>query len=197
MTPYLRLCMRTWTRALPGWEIVVLDRSNLGGYLREGTCAMETLERFGLPAQKDAILAAILEQHGGIFMDVDTLVTSDLSPILRLLRRTELVLFDLHVAFVAARPGARLLTLWRRRVQQRLARLGAGTLGAEQRAWDHRGNAALDDAMTGMLGASPVGRAYGALARRRGSWSPWARWAWRRVCDPLWAWTASSARGNG
>jgi mannosyltransferase OCH1-like enzyme len=74
MTPYLELCVRTWKRNLPGYEIIFLDYSNLGNYLPEGTYEMTVLKRLPLMMQKDAVMVAVLKEHGGIFMDADTLV---------------------------------------------------------------------------------------------------------------------------
>ena len=39
------------------------------------------LKKFKLMTQKDAVMVAVLEEHGGIFMDADTIVLRDLNPI--------------------------------------------------------------------------------------------------------------------
>ena len=121
MTPYLKLCMRTWELNIPDYEIVVLDYSNLDSYIDHGTYDMSVLRKLDLNVQKDAILVAVLNEHGGVFMDVDTIVTRDISPIVRRLGRTEVVTFNLHLGFVAARPHSRLLTAWTKEAQARLA----------------------------------------------------------------------------
>ena len=65
VTPYLELCRETWERALPDYEILVLDYSNLDEYVGEGTLDLGALRQVGLPLQKDAVVAAVLNRHGG------------------------------------------------------------------------------------------------------------------------------------
>ena len=185
ITPYLELCLRTWELNAPGYEIVRLDHSNLDRYVPKETYDMSTLLQLDLALQKDAIMVAVLEKHGGIFMDVDTLVTKDLSPIVQGLARTEAIMFDSHVAFIAARPGARLLTCWLKRVQKRLARLNQSD--PPRPAWDYIGNRGLADAMADMTGASPLARAYERILATQAAWPRWARSAWQSIPGRIWA----------
>jgi hypothetical protein len=185
ITPYLELCLRTWERNAPGYEIVRLDHSNLDRYVPAGTYDMPTLTRLDLALQKDAIMVAVLQEHGGIFMDVDTLVTKDLAPIVQGLARTEAIMFDSHVAFIAARPGARLLTCWLKSVQKRLARLNQADPPLP--GWDYIGNRGLEDAMVDLIGASLLGRAYDGIVRTQATWPRWARSAWQSVPGRIWA----------
>lgn len=150
MPPYLSLCMESWRRHLGDWEIVLLDHSNARDYIRDGVFdkdAWDALLQFDLQVQKDAIQAAVLLEQGGIFMDVDTLVTGDISQVVRCLRRAEVVMFDRHLAFVAAQKGARLLTLWLRGVQRRLADVRKIGMSDEAYSWNHLGNGPLDVAI--------------------------------------------------
>jgi len=153
MVPYLQLCMRTWEKNLPDYEVVVLDHSNLGDYIPEGTLDLSALKRMRLPLQKDAILVAVLLEHGGIFMDVDTLALRDIAPVVARLKHTEMVMFSEHLAFVAARPGARILTLWIKGVQERLAQLADGRVAADGLRWDYAGNSVLTEVLEGMIGS--------------------------------------------
>jgi len=187
MTPYLQLCMETWTLNIPDYEIVVLNYSNLDSYIKKGTYDMAVLKKLDLNVQKDAILAAVLNEHGGVFMDVDTIVTRDISPIVRNLSRTEVVTFNLHLGFVAARPNSRLLTPWTKEAGKRLAQLGEGASGVVTPGWDYLGNSVLADVMTNMVRDSSVGRAYENIQQRRPAWPFWARAVWRRFCEPIWA----------
>ncbi|PKN52352.1 MAG: hypothetical protein CVU55_07415 [Deltaproteobacteria bacterium HGW-Deltaproteobacteria-13] len=153
MTPYLELCRKTWERNLPDYEIIFLDYSNLGLYLPEGAYDMNILRKLTLMMQKDAVMVAVLKEHGGIFMDADTLVTGDLAPLLRMLSHTEVVMFSAHMAFVAAQPGSYLLTLWYKKIQQKLNFLKEEKDGAPQfQQWDFIGNSSLADVMDEMIG---------------------------------------------
>ena len=120
MTPYLTLCIKTWEKNLPDYEIIILDYSNINSYLPEGTLDMNVLKRLPLMMQKDAIMVGVLKEHGGIFLDADTLVVGDITPLWRMLKDTEAVMFGYHVAFLASRPGAHLLKLWHRLIQEKL-----------------------------------------------------------------------------
>jgi Capsular polysaccharide synthesis protein len=185
MTPYLKLCMRTWELNVPDYEIVLLNYSNLHRYIPEGAYDMRALRKLDLMLQKDAIMVAVLRQHGGIFMDVDTIVTRDIAPIVRKLAHTEAVMFDVHMAFLAARPNSRLLTRWMKTVQERLVRLNQDDPSAP--GWKYVGNSALADIMTDMISASPIGRAYDGIVKTQTSWPRWARAAWRRSAERIWA----------
>lgn len=187
MPAYLKLCMRTWTLNIPDYEIVALNYSNLDAYIGKGAYDLSTLRKFHLQVQKDAILAAVLNEHGGVFMDVDTIVTRDISPIVRNLSRTEVVTFNLHLGFVAARPNSLVLTRWTQEAQARLARLGQDENGDVPPGWDYLGNGVLADVMANIVSASGIGRAYENIQRRQPLWPVWARAAWRRFCDPIWA----------
>jgi len=138
LLPYLELCRRTWDRHLAAFEVVGLDHANLETYIGIDTYELDVLKTFPLQVQKDAVMAAVLRRHGGIFVDMDTLVLADLSPLLQALETSEVVLFDSHLAFMVARPQARILHRWVEIVQRRLA-LGSGD-GA---AWDALGNSLL------------------------------------------------------
>ena len=187
MTPYLKLCMRTWALNIPDYEITMLNYANLDAYIQPGTYDISTLKKFRLPVQKDAIMAAVLKEHGGIFMDADTLVTKNISPIVRHLRSAEVVLFGLSLSVVAARPHARLLTRWLKGTQERLARLAEDEHSSAPPDWDYLGNGVLAEVMTNMVGASAFGRVYEAVQRRQLAWPPWARIVWRPLFDRFWA----------
>lgn len=151
MTPYLKLCIKTWERALPDYEIILLDYSNIGQYLPEATYNMTVLKKLSLMMQKDAIMVGVLKEHGGIFLDADTLVTEEISPLMRMLQYTESVMFDYHCAFLAARPGARLLTLWHKVIQERLNCLEQASDEMPHLQWDYLANNALVEAMDDLI----------------------------------------------
>ncbi|MDI6741960.1 MAG: capsular polysaccharide synthesis protein [Smithella sp.] len=149
MTPYLRLCIKTWEKNLPDYKVIILDYSNIDQYLPEGTFDMSVLKGLPLMMQKDAIMVGVLKEHGGVFLDADTLVTGDIAPMFELLKDTEAVMFDYHCAFVLSRPGARLLKLWQEIIQERLKRVGQN--GNEDLPWDYLSNGAMAEAMDAMI----------------------------------------------
>lgn len=185
MPAYLRLCMETWKRNLGGYEIVVLNYANLEGYLPSTTYDLAVLKRLPFALQKDALLAAVLCEHGGVFMDIDTIVTRDIAPVLANLSRAEMVLFDVHIGFAAARRGARVPCRWKRHVQERLLRLSESGAGAPD--FNYLGNGPLAEVMEDMADASIAGRIYQRLRKQEENWPRAARGAWRRLVEPVWA----------
>jgi hypothetical protein len=142
VVPYVGLCMKTWTRALRPDDIVVLNYANLRDHAGDAL-DLDRLRRAPLNVQKDAVMVAVLHRQGGLFLDADTLVVRDLAPLLAPLDRTEIVIVGQHLAFMAARPRARLLTRWLAMIQDRLAALPVPGPAVQPIPWDHLGNSLL------------------------------------------------------
>jgi len=138
--PYLQLCLRTWQKRLPGYTIALIDYTNLDAHIGRDCYDLAALKWLGFAMQKDALMVAVLRSHGGIFMDLDTLVVGDIAPAVGLLAETELVMFGYHMAFAAARPESHILARWAEGIRERLSRL-QGTADVN---WDYLGNAILD-----------------------------------------------------
>ena len=170
VTPYLQLCRETWDKRLADHEIVVLDYSNLGNYLAAGVFDLAALERVPLAMQKDAVMVAVLHRHGGLFMDMDTLIVDDIAPVLQTLRRTGVVMFAQHLAFVAARPGAALMTPWLDGVGKNLTRIANGETDPATVPWDYLGNAPLTSAYFDLLDRSRLLRMIRRSAIGRRCW---------------------------
>jgi hypothetical protein len=185
MPAYLKLCMKTWEHNLADYEIVEVNYANFEEYLPPRTYDLAVLKRLPFALQKDALLVAILCEHGGVFMDVDTIATGDIAPILAKLGRAEMVLFDIHVGFAAARPGAGVLCRWKRSVQDRLGRLSQN--GGKEPDFDYLGNAPLEEVMESMASASVVGRTYRRVHKNADTWPAALRLAWDRTVEPIWA----------
>jgi Capsular polysaccharide synthesis protein len=149
MTPYLELCKKTWERHLPKYNIIFLDYSNIADYIPVYSFDIEAIKqaKFMLPVQKDAIMAAVLREHGGIFMDADTIVLRDISPVVSKLKETEMIMFNTHLAFVAARPGAYILELWLMEIQRKMNDLMDRKQVEQEPSWDFLGNSILADVM--------------------------------------------------
>ena len=76
MPGYLHLCMRTWSKFLPDYEVVVCDYDNLDNYLSKKTISEILCKQMSLPQQADCIRVALLKKYGGIWLDADTIITS-------------------------------------------------------------------------------------------------------------------------
>jgi hypothetical protein len=162
MPAYLGLCLRTWQRNAPDYEVIVLDHSNLAQYAGAGVLDLETLAQVSPNIQKDAVMFAVLARHGGLFMDMDTIVFSGMDAFRRELLSTELVTFSRHMAVTGARRESTLVHGCLERIRQRLERLRADGVPSYGVWWNFFGNAVLDEQMVATC------RAASRLARVQG-----------------------------
>lgn len=107
MPPYVALCMETWKKAIPDVEIVVIDHENLFQWV-EPYFDMPTFLRLSLPQQSDVVSYSVLFQHGGVFLDADTIITKDFFMEVEGFAQDKVHFFGvpdsqtLHMAFMAA-----------------------------------------------------------------------------------------------
>jgi len=117
---YLKLCLRTWEKFLPEYEVIVLDYSNLFEYIEKDTFSEYFFKNFSFPKQSDAIRCAVLKLHGGIWMDIDTIITSD--KINNLIKTdSDFTTVGEHIAFVKAKKESEILGNWFNNVQKNIA----------------------------------------------------------------------------
>lgn len=117
---YLGLCMRTWKKFLPDYQVVLLDYSNLLDWVCEDDLDVRTLKCLKMAQQADAIRAAVLFRHGGIWMDLDTIITSPDRRVL-LPEAGKFTLINKHIAFISVDgDGHPIAAEWLRNVQRRL-----------------------------------------------------------------------------
>ena len=68
---YLRLCIKTWKKFFPDYEIQIMDYKKLRHYLGETLFSDIICKNMALSMQADAIRVALLKKYGGIWMDTD------------------------------------------------------------------------------------------------------------------------------
>ena len=108
---YLKLCIKTWEKFLPNFNIIILDYSNLNDYLEKDFYDKYLYSNFTLPQQSDAIRAAILYLNGGIWLDIDTIITS--SKFLSLIdNQKDFSLIKNHICFINANNTSQVLHNW-------------------------------------------------------------------------------------
>lgn len=108
---YLELCLETWKKFLPSYEIIILDYSNIFDWIEEDLFDEILFKEFSLPKQADAIRCAILKKYGGIWMDIDTIITStSVEDILNI--NSELIMIGTHLAFIKADKNSRIIKYW-------------------------------------------------------------------------------------
>lgn len=114
---YLRLCMKTWKKFLPDATIVVLNYKNLGEFidLRELDPNL-----FSLPLQQisDVIRVALLAKHGGVWLDIDTIIlNSNAQKYFLPDKKHRMIFFGVagkgcYTGFINAPPATMCLRLW-------------------------------------------------------------------------------------
>ena len=110
------LCIQTWKKYLPEYNINVLDYSNLKYYLGEPLFSRIICKEMTLPIQADAIRVAIIKKYGGIWFDVDTIILG--REFISELKDTKLAMFGeemnktQHIGFIYACKNLFLLNTW-------------------------------------------------------------------------------------
>ena len=137
---YLELCKKTWLKNIPNANIQIINYSNLSEYIGD-IYDMDKLKTISLAMQSDIISAAVLEKFGGLFMDLDCIVTDNVFDILNSISKEKLVAFGfpansgIHLAVLYCKtPQNPILTAWREEAQRRLNNKPASY------KWDFFGN---------------------------------------------------------
>lgn len=118
---YLKLCLKTWEKYLPDYEIIILNYKNLDKYLGKNFYDTSLYKNYSLAKQADAIRCAILEQNGGIWLDLDTIITSNKFFETQLNNLdTELAMFGKHLGFIYAQKHSKILKSWVAKVKEKL-----------------------------------------------------------------------------
>ncbi|EGH4468697.1 hypothetical protein IEJ30_001516 [Campylobacter lari] len=119
MPAYIKLCIETWKNFFPNYKVVLLDYSNLYDFLPKNFYDKSLCENFSLPKQADAIRAAILYLHGGVWLDADTIITSSKikyffeSP-------SNFSIFSRHIGALRAKKGSIVCKNWAIECQKRI-----------------------------------------------------------------------------
>lgn len=111
MPAYIQLCIDSWKKYLPNYEIVVLNYSNLENWLPKDFYDKILYDEFKIAQQTQAIRAAILEKHGGFWFDADIIVTN---PNIEKFfdENCELNIFENRIACLKAKKHSKILKKW-------------------------------------------------------------------------------------
>lgn len=141
--------MASWFKHIPDLELTVINHSNLYQWVGD-TYDIEQLKSYSLPMQSDAISAAVLARHGGMFIDCDTILTRNPVEFLEAAPQNAVRCFGIpnakrfHVAILSvAKPNNRLVTRWMSEVAVRLGQSGQSV------GWNHLGGQILDPLLDG------------------------------------------------
>lgn len=123
MPDYIRLCYETILAQSGDWDVVLLSPENVGEHL---SGLREDFYDIPEVAHKaDYIRGAVLEQRGGMWMDIDTIALRPLSLITDLLPLDGAVFygwqsFQPSIGLIAAEPGHPLVTQWKEEMDETL-----------------------------------------------------------------------------
>lgn len=152
MPYYLQLCMETWKKFLPDYSITILDMKNVKNYVDFSALGkngdMLLSGRFSLMLIADVIRVMLLKQHGGIWLDLDTIILSSRSEKFFSPNKDFQVSFfgdidkrSIHIALINAKQNTELMALWLEFIKEKLANLKTDTVIG----WDFFGNAFIND----------------------------------------------------
>ena len=146
---YLRLCMETWKKFLPNATIIVLDYKNIGEFLDVRELGLNLFSgKLSLPQFADAIRIALLAKHGGVWLDLDTIIlSSDAEKYFLPDKKHRTIFFSYkednfcQMCFINTPPNAVCMNLWRESIREKIWNLSHAT----NVKWDFIGNSFIDE----------------------------------------------------
>ncbi|MBR4642620.1 MAG: hypothetical protein IKO74_07850 [Selenomonadaceae bacterium] len=146
---YLRLCMETWKKFLPNATIVVLDYKNINEFLDVRELGLNLFSgKLSLPQISDAIRIALLAKHGGVWLDIDTIIlSSNVEKYFLPEEKHRTILFYYsgdnfcQMCFINTPPNAMCMNLWREFVRERIWNLKHSVITD----WSFVGNDFIDE----------------------------------------------------
>lgn len=119
MPDYIRLCIKTWQKFLPEYRIHIVDYENLDYYLGKNFFNKILYTKFTLPKQADAIRCALLNKYGGIWLDADTIITSEkVKDFFNI--KSDFILIGNHIGFIIANKDSCILKNWLFEIQRKI-----------------------------------------------------------------------------
>ena len=110
----IRLCIKTWKKFLPDYDIITLDYKKVKKYLGDNLFRNIICKSMTLTLQADAIRVALLQKFGGIWMDADTIITND--DFLKNIENYELVMIGVtnspNIAFIYTSKNSTIINEW-------------------------------------------------------------------------------------
>nr|WP_312413833.1 capsular polysaccharide synthesis protein [Pseudescherichia sp.] len=142
---YIRMCVRTWEKLIPSVDIIVINDKNVDEYIGD-EIDMASFRMLSLPQQSDVVSVAVLSKLGGLFIDADTIVTGDITPIIEASRPGVLHAFGfperraIHLAVMWCQGSNNpVLTAWYKIICEKMKTL------PPVRGWDYVGNSIIGE----------------------------------------------------
>lgn len=78
MPEFFKLCVGTWQRHNPHWDVRILEKATVHEYLSEAELPNRFMHMFSHQAASDAVRLGLLSRYGGVYMDVNILMRASL-----------------------------------------------------------------------------------------------------------------------
>ena len=117
---YLQLCIKTWKKILPEYNITILDYETTNVLLGETIFSNIICKEMAKSKQADAIRVAILKKYGGIWMDADTIILN--SEFIKKFHNYELGMFGVEkdkyqfIGFIYGIENSTILNEWLKKI---------------------------------------------------------------------------------
>jgi len=140
---YIRMCVKTWEKLIPSADIIVINDNSVADYIGNDI-DMDSFRMLSLPQQSDVVSVAVLSKLGGLFIDADTIVTGDITPIIETSHPDVFHAYGfperkaIHLAVMWCRNSNNpMLTEWYKTICEKMKVLPA------VRGWDYVGNSII------------------------------------------------------
>lgn len=78
MPEFFKLCVGTWQRHNPHWDVRILDKATVHEYLSAAELPNRFMHMLSHQAASDAVRLGVLSRYGGVYMDVNILLRASL-----------------------------------------------------------------------------------------------------------------------
>lgn len=128
MPEYIKLCMNSVKKAsdIEGLNYIRLSPDNLSEYINVADLPANWYKLDQIAHKADYVRAIVLYKYGGLWLDADTLVQSQLKPLLDDLQKADWVVFadekeEFSIGIMAIRKESPLLKQWIEKMTEKLA----------------------------------------------------------------------------
>ncbi len=142
---YMTLCVTSWANYIDINDIVVLNHRNVTDYI--GDCVnLSQLQMYSFAKQSDIASAYFLNKFGGIFLDVDTILTSEKSrDFFEIPTNSEVLKYagnnatgGVHIGILTANPNSKPVLHWSNELLSRVPKW------EKDNSWDYVGNSIIE-----------------------------------------------------
>ena len=122
---YISLCIKTWKKFLPEYQINILDYKKAKSFIGEPLFSNIICNNLSIMHNSDAIRVALLKKYGGIWIDADTILLND--KIIKNFRKFELSMIweeekKFHyIALIYTKKNSFIMSEWQNKIINKIA----------------------------------------------------------------------------